>query len=123
MIFVDVRNPRPLYEQIKESVRSQMVRGILTLNDKLPSVRELAQSAAINPNTIQKAYRDLEAEGLIYTVPGRGCFVAEFSEDARKRRRKELLETIRPFWIELSFFGASDEEICQYMKGGTTNDD
>lgn len=123
MILIDMRSSKPLYEQIKESIRSQMVHGALRPGDKLPSVRELAQSAAINPNTIQKAYRDLEAEGLIYTVPGKGCFVAETSANAKENRKQELLKAIRPLWTELRYLGVADEELVRHMKGGKNDDD
>lgn len=119
MIFVDMRNPKPLYEQIKESVRSQVVRGVLQPEDKLPSVRELAQSAAINPNTIQRAYRDLEAEGLIYSAPGRGYFVREPGPELREKRKRELLEKLEPILAELKYLGVTQEELQRRMKGGT----
>ena len=122
MIFVDTRSPKPLYEQIKESVRTQVLCGVLRVDEKLPSVRELAAETAINPNTIQKAYRDLEAEGLIYTAPGRGCFVAEQSDTQRNKRRAEVLGRVRPLVQELLALGMAEEEIFTWVKGGMQND-
>ena len=75
MMHLDFRDPRPIYLQIAENFRTQICAGILQKNEKLPSVRELATELAINPNTIQRAYRELESRGLIATVPGKGCFV------------------------------------------------
>ena len=75
MVHLDYRDARPIYTQIYEGYRSQIGAGILAPGDKLPSVRELASQLAINPNTIQRAYRELEADGWIATVPGKGCFV------------------------------------------------
>lgn len=123
MLFVDLRSAKPLYEQIKDSIRSQMVHGLLLPDDKLPSVRELAQSAAINPNTIQKAYRDLEAEGLIYTAPGRGCFVATIGQELKEKRKSELLQKIKVLADELFYLGMGEEELLKHLKGGQNNDD
>ena len=75
MLHLDYRDIRPLYAQITDSVRQQISGGVLVQGDKLPSVRELAVELSINPNTIQRAYRQLEMEGWIATVPGKGCFV------------------------------------------------
>jgi GntR family transcriptional regulator len=87
-----------------------MLSGVWSPHDKLPSVRELAQTAAINPNTIQKAYRDLEAEGFIYTVAGRGCYAAETPPGIIQKRQEELIEKIKPLLRELRVSGFSAEE-------------
>ena len=75
MVHLDYRDAKPIYTQIVENFRGQIAAGILQPGDKLPSVRELAQKMSINPNTIQRAYRELEAAGHIQTLPGKGCFV------------------------------------------------
>ena len=75
MLHLDYRDIRPLYAQITDNIRQQISGGVLVQGDKLPSVRELAVELSINPNTIQRAYRQLEMEGWIATVPGKGCFV------------------------------------------------
>ena len=75
MVHLDCRDVKPIYIQIMDNIRGQITAGILQPGDKLPSVRELAQQMSINPNTIQRAYREMEAEGLIQTIPGKGCFV------------------------------------------------
>ena len=75
MIHLDHRDSRPIYLQIADAFRRQIEAGVLSPGDKLPSVRELSASLTINPNTIQRAYRELEAKGVIQTVPGKGCFV------------------------------------------------
>ena len=76
MIHLDYRDARPIYLQIADNFRTQIATGILRRDEKLPSVRELACELAINPNTIQRAYRELESRGLIVTVAGKGCFVS-----------------------------------------------
>lgn len=75
MVHLDYRDAKPIYTQIVDNFRAQIGSGILPPGDKLPSVRELAQYLSINPNTIQRAYRELEAGGFIQTLPGKGCFV------------------------------------------------
>ena len=75
MVHLDYRDAKPIYTQIVENFRTQIAAGILQPGDKLPSVRELATRLSINPNTIQRAYRELEAAGFIQTLPGKGCFV------------------------------------------------
>ena len=75
MIHLDYRENRPIYAQVIERFKEQISAGAMLPGERLPSVRELAAELAINPNTIQRAYRLLEAEGWIATVPGKGCFV------------------------------------------------
>ena len=74
MISLNYRDSRPIYEQIRDGLRKLIVTGALSADEKLPSVRALAAQLAINPNTIQRAYNELEGEGYIYSVPGKGSF-------------------------------------------------
>ena len=76
MISLNYRDSRPIYEQIRDGLRKLIVTGALSADEKLPSVRALAAQLAINPNTIQRAYNELEGEGYIYSVPGKGSFAA-----------------------------------------------
>ena len=75
MVILDYRDARPIYTQISDGIRDQILKGILCKGDKLPSVRELATQLTINPNTIQRSYRELEMQGWIASVPGKGSFV------------------------------------------------
>ena len=84
MIHLDYRDSRPIYTQIIDGFREQIATGVLQPGEKLPSVRELAAALTINPNTIQRSYRQLEVEGWIATVPGKGCFVCG-SEQTQQR--------------------------------------
>ena len=86
MIILDYQDRRPLYEQITEKFRMLILKGALPPGEKLPSVRQMAMELSINPNTIQRAYMELEQEGLIYPVKGKGNFVAEASRIVKKRR-------------------------------------
>ena len=110
MIQINYRDSRPIYEQIKDGIRKLIVQGIMQNNEKLPSVRELATSLTINPNTIQRAYRELEAEGYVYTVKGKGCFVAGVPEE-NTARKKELLKEIADASEELKFMGIQKDEV------------
>lgn len=76
MISLNYRDSRPIYEQIEDGLRKLIVTGALGADERLPSVRALAAQLAINPNTIQRAYNELEGEGYIYSVPGKGSFAS-----------------------------------------------
>ena len=121
MININFRDPRPIYEQVKEGFRQLILSGALAADEKMPSVRELAAGLAINPNTIQRAYRELEAEGFIYSIPGKGSFVSpnrEISQEELHRRWEDLDHAVR----ELKFLGVSEEELIRHLKdeGGET---
>lgn len=92
MIIIDYRDSRPIYEQVVEKFKLLILKGVLSQDEKMPSVRTLAMELSINPNTIQRAYAQLEDQGYIYTVKGRGNFVAdraqllsEYKEEIRDR--------------------------------------
>lgn len=102
MLNLNYRDSRPIYEQVKDELRKLVITGAIAPDDKLPSVRSLASSLAINPNTIQRAYHELEDEGYIYTVPGKGCFVSEV-KDAKKERRMDLFQIFDATVKELLF--------------------
>lgn len=112
MIHLDYRDSRPIYEQVKDGFRQRIIQEIIQKDEKLPSVRELATALTINPNTIQRAYRELEQEGYVYTVPGKGSFVAGIP-DSRGARVKELWDGIERGVLELQYLGMDREEILQ----------
>ena len=115
MLSIDYRDPRPIYEQVKDGLRKLMVSGTLREDEKLPSVRTLASSLAINPNTIQKAYEALEADGYVYSVPGKGSFAAPHT-GVDTQRRTQLLEQLDELVKELAYLGMSAEEICGHIR-------
>ena len=92
MIQLDYRDARPIYSQILDSFREQILTGVLQPGDRMPSIRELATQLTINPNTIQRAYRELETEGWIISVPGKGSFVCK-SQTPAENDTKKLLES------------------------------
>ncbi len=88
MFEINYRDSRPIYEQIKDGLRKLLVTGGIKPDEKLPSVREMASSMSINPNTIQRAYRELESEGYIYSVAGKGSFAAGVTETHEKMKEE-----------------------------------
>ena len=116
MININFRDARPIYEQVRDGFRQLILTGVLPADSRLPSVRELAAELAINPNTIQRAYRELEAEGYICSVPGRGSFVRQ-DDTAARARRAELLERWDGLTKELLQLGLTEEELALRLKG------
>ena len=88
MFVIDPRSKAPIYEQLREQLRWQITMGFLAPDEPLPSVRALSAELGINPNTIQKAYREMEQEGLIYSRPGRGSFVTPATGEQRRRQQE-----------------------------------
>lgn len=117
MIHLDYRDSRPIYQQVKDNLRRLMVTDVLLPGDKLPSVRALAGQLSINPNTIQRAYAELEAEGYIFSVTGKGNFVSE-GDTQNEARRRELLAKMRPMMEELKALGMTAEEFAALWEGG-----
>ncbi len=121
MVHLDYRDGRPIYAQIVDGVKEQITGGILRRGDKLPSVRELAVALAINPNTIQRAYRTLEADGWIVTVPGKGCFVSENSGKLEQEKQR-WFTALEEAAAALGALGVSREEMAgRLLKGGNNN--
>ena len=121
MVHLDYRDSRPIYTQIADSFRTQIRAGVLVEGDKLPSVRELASELTINPNTIQRAYRELETEGWIASVSGKGSFVCG--------PVKETTPNLAPLWAQLDAAaekllkaGVSRQTLLQYLKQGGDTD-
>lgn len=110
LIQLNYRDSKPIYEQIKDGLRKLVVTNAISADEKLPSVREMASKLAINPNTIQKAYHELENEGYVYTVAGKGTFVAERGE-VLDTRQHELLEEFDEIVAELLFLSVEKENL------------
>lgn len=120
MVALDHRDARPLYLQVKDSLRRMMLTGLLTPGEKLPSVRALATQLAINPNTIQRAYRELEVEGYLATVPGKGCFVCGRPGSCLPEKQV-LLETFDTTTDALLRLGMTREELAARLVSGGDN--
>lgn len=115
MISINYRDGRPIYEQVRDGLRQLIIIGALPGGSRMPSVRELAASLTINPNTIQRAYRELEEEGYTVSIPGKGSFVCE-QEDASAARRTELKGSFRALVSELKQLGAGREELADILR-------
>lgn len=115
MLALNYRDGRPIYEQVRDGLRHLVVTGALSPGEKLPSVRSLASNLSINPNTIQRAYESLEAEGYLYTEAGRGSFAAP-QDGVNRARRDALLTQFDTTVRELFFLGLTQPELSDRMK-------
>ena len=119
MLNLDYRDARPIYEQVRDNLRRLMVSGAIQEGEKLPSVRSLASNLAINPNTIQRAYESLEAEGYVYSIPGKGSFAAPRT-GVDEERRDRLLGQFDSLTAELLYLGVTRDRMIDRIreKGG-----
>ncbi|SDD03475.1 GntR family transcriptional regulator [Terribacillus halophilus] len=111
MFELDLRSGKPIYEQIVDKFKELIINQVLDTDEKLPSVRELAQQLTINPNTIQKAYRELENQELIYSVKGRGSFVNAISSKVNPHKVKQMEEELKKLLTEALYIGMTIDEI------------
>ena len=119
MLNLDYRDARPIYEQVRDNLRRLMVSGAIQEGEKLPSVRSLASNLAINPNTIQRAYESLEAEGYVYSIPGKGSFAAPRT-GVEEERRDRLQGQFDRLTAELLYLGVTRDRLIARIreKGG-----
>lgn len=115
MILIDYKDRRPLYEQIVERIQELIYKEILKPDEQLPSVRNLAMELSINPNTIQRAYGELERTGFIYSIKGKGNFVA-YNQEIMKMKKNELKEEIRKLITLSKTVGMTEEEIILFIE-------
>jgi GntR family transcriptional regulator len=111
IIFIDYKDPRPIYEQITERIERLVLRGVLKADEQLPSVRQLALDLSINPNTIQKAFSELEKKGVIYSRKGKGNFVSWDDGSLRNAYRKLLFDRMHELIVQAKELGVSFEEL------------
>ena len=114
MVHLDYRDTRPIYLQIMDGFREQIATGVLAPGEKLPSVRELAVTLAINPNTIQRAYKLLEFDGWIATIPGKGCFVSR-NQQALQQEIDRWYASLDEAATNLLALGITAEEIIEHL--------
>ena len=115
VIVLDYSDKRPIYEQIVEKFRMLILNGVLETDEKLPSVRSLAVELSINPNTIQRAYAELERSGFVYSVKGRGNFVCKDSKVIEQEKEK-MLEELKGALRSYKEMGISLKEIQNCVK-------
>ena len=115
MIILDYRDTRPLYEQIVDKFQMLILSGALEPNSRMPSVRSLAVELSINPNTIQRAYSELERTGFLYTVKGKRNYVA-YSDSLKDVRKQEILEKLRDLKKEALSMGMTVKELTEFLE-------
>jgi len=116
LFVIDPRNKEPLYEQLAQQLRWQIAMGFLAGDEPLPSVRQLSSELGINPNTIQKAYRLMEQEGLIYAQPGRGNFVTPRVSEQRKKQQEAQMVRVEEAIRKAREMGIREEELQEVIR-------
>ncbi|MBR7044492.1 MAG: GntR family transcriptional regulator [Lachnospiraceae bacterium] len=111
MGIIDMRDSRPIFEQISDWYRKLILQGVMAPDEKMPSVRNLAMELSTNPNTVQRAYADLEQKGFIYTVRGRGNFVSG-GQALVQQRKEEMVREIRVILDEGLSMGLDPRELA-----------
>lgn len=114
MILIDHKDRRPIYEQVIERFQQMILCGILQPDSPMPSVRSLAMELSLNPNTVQRAYQELERAGYIYTIKGKGSFVSETATAATNKRR-QLLKELQVFTNKALLAGISSQELQEML--------
>ena len=120
MLTLNYRDSQPIYGQIKDGLRRMIISGALEPGEKLPSIRAMAVDLAINPNTIQRAYTELESDGFIHSIPGKGSFAGRRQDapDQDALRREALLEKLRELVAELRYLNVTTAELMAVVEGG-----
>lgn len=117
MLNIDATSSTPIYEQIIDEVKEGILKGIIEPGEKLPSVRELAKMLTLNPNTIQKAYQELERQKVTVTIRGRGTFVSEDYQPRKDEERlMEVSELFKKGIVEAYYMGLTKEDICKLIE-------
>ena len=116
MILLDYKDSRPIYEQVAEKLQELMLLGVLEEDSQMPSVRSLAMELSINPNTIQRAYGELERRGVIYAAKGRGNFISDNAAALRSQRLNELGEQITALPGQARSLGATEEQLRGWVE-------
>jgi GntR family transcriptional regulator len=114
MIWIDYKDSRPIFEQIVENYEKLILHGAIEPNTKMPSIRKLAMELSLNPNTVQKAYAELERRGYTYTVKGKGVFV-NYDPKQKAAKTKQVLDSIQNLVSEAMELGLSKDEIISSM--------
>ncbi|OLO35903.1 GntR family transcriptional regulator [Alkalihalophilus pseudofirmus] len=129
LLRIDPKSNVPLYEQIIMQIKELLAKGIIEANERLPSVRELSSQIVINPNTVSKAYKELERQGIIVTIRGKGTFVAEGETiEATDKEREKMKRSLEQLVIDSVYLGITKEELQQWINdlfqdlGGDTHD-
>lgn len=114
MILLDYKDRRPVYEQVVEKFQQMILCGALQQGEAMPSVRSLAMELSVNPNTVQRAYQELERAGYIYSIKGKGSFVSS-TGDAAESKRKELMEEFKACVEKSLAAGVKDKALTEIL--------
>ena len=117
MLVIDKISRKPIYEQVVEGIEREIVTGLIGELEQLPSIRELSSLLGINPNTIQKAYAELERDGIIYSLPARGSFVSSDLSAATNAARAEVCSSVTSAIRQARLLGVSKEELMALLEG------
>ena len=116
IISLDYQSRTPIYDQIIKEIERYVALGILKPNEQIPSIRELASNLGINPNTVKKAYTELEQKGVIYVISTKGTFIADKTKEVIERKIQEGIRDINKIIAELELLDVSKEEILKRIK-------
>lgn len=111
MYQIDVMSRVPVYEQIVEQTKKYILTGILNDGDQIPTVRQLSAQLSLNPNTIAKAFKELDRQGLTYSLPGRGCFISANAKNILQNEKRQGLTELEEQIKELALSGIDKEEL------------
>ena len=121
MLVIDKFSRKPIYEQIVEGIERDIVMGILREREQLPSIRELSSILGVNPNTIQKAFGELDRNGIIISGQGRGCFVADHAAEKIRERLTVRISEIESIAVELARAGIDEEKVLEAIRNAYRN--
>jgi GntR family transcriptional regulator len=129
MFELDLRSRKPIYEQLVDKLKELIINEVLKPDEQLPSVRTLAQQLTINPNTIQKTYRELEIQGYIYSIKGKGSFVNQNNQPKDTKKVESVMKELEKQILEALYLGVSVQELIKFIQvldglkgGGGSND-
>ena len=129
MFELDLRSRKPIYEQLVDKMKELIINEVLKPDEQLPSVRQMAQQLTINPNTIQKAYRELEVQGFIYSLKGKGSFVNAMEPGKDADKILQVKQDLEKLLQEALYLGITAEDLHEMignidgLKGGSGQDD
>lgn len=116
MFQIDLKNRKPIYEQVVDNFKKLIIKGILKEDEKVPSIREMSKILTVNPNTVQKAYRELENKGYFYTVHGQGTFISTPEKECDPKEKKLLYDQLGETLDQLKFFGEEKKDIMDFVE-------
>lgn len=115
MIEVDLHSRKPIYEQLIENITMLVMSGVLSADEQVPSVRQLAVSLAVNPNTVQRAFTELERRGVLYSVAGKGRFVNGKLDSVKEKQKLLYLDSLKSLVIKMKSCGVCKDAVISFV--------